>query len=538
MNFFKTKIRQFAHEDDGAFALIFAVISIVLIATGGSAVDFVSIQQNRSTAQISMDAAVLALQPEIYTKSPSQIKTLAEAMLLESINNSDITILLRTPVVDTEAGTLLLTADISRPTVFVKLVGVDRMRATIISEATRAKNLLEVAMVLDNSGSMRGSRIANLQSAANLAVDILSGGDNRPDKVFIGLVPFNQYVNLGNGGRNSKGIDVRGRSSISWDNFDDDHDPATGHNPNQSSDRLDRLALYDELTNDEWKGCVEARPHDSSKPIAERLDVNDEIPVNRDGDTLFVPVFEPDLPDWEDRWGNYDGQRGYLRDYQTSCSWNNGHSDRVRQERVCKYTNRSVSFGRSSENGDGPNAGCGDAEVLPLTNRMTRVKNAINAMVADGGTNIHMGTIWGWRVLSPTKPYTQGAEYDAGSSKVMIIMTDGQNYASQSNTLNGAYYYSAYGWPYNERLGRVGWSNSQMITEMDNRTKMSCTNAKAAGIEVYTIGLGISSGSTNGRMLTDCATSSSHDFFPSSPSDLNATFKKIADQLSDLRISR
>lgn len=539
MNSFVSKLKQLLRNEDGGFAIIFGVLAIVLISAAGSSVDFVALQQARRTTQIALDAAVLALQPEIFSKSSGWIKGRAQRMVDQSIETGGITITVGTPDISRDDGRLRLTANISRETFFVKLLGINTLDAKIVSEATRAKNLLEVVMVLDNSGSMNSyGRMTALKASANLAVNIISGGESRPDKVFIGLVPFTQYVNIGNKHRNQKGVDIHGMSPLSWDNFDDDANPSTGHNTANPSDRLNRLAVYASIPNEEWKGCVEARPHNTALPESDRLDVNDTEPVyGLDpsgkygyGETLFVPVFEPDMPD------PYYGRRGgYLYDYRGGCPWVN--NERARQERDCKYNGQRVNYA-GGLNGDGPNAGCGDAEVLPLTNRMSDVTSSINAMVADGGTNIHMGAVWGWRVLSPTAPFTEGVPYGGGASKVMILMTDGQNYSSQWGSFNGAYYYSAYGWPYNKRLGDVGWSNSAMQNEMDRRTVMACNNAKDAGIAIYTIGLSIDANSDNGRMLSDCSSGSAYDFFPANASDLESTFRAIADQLQDLRLSQ
>ncbi|MGJ8529551.1 hypothetical protein [Maritalea sp.] len=537
MSFILSRLKQFGRNESGAFVVIFAIMSVVLIATGGSAVDFVTIQQNRKAAQVSLDATVLALHPEIFKKSSGWIQSRAQDLVVEGVGNSEITVNVDKITVDKDEGRLYLSATIKRPTLFVRLIGINEMTARLESEATRAKNRLEVAMVLDNSGSMGGSRIAGLKTAAKLAVDILSGGESKPDKVFIGIVPFTQYVNIGSKKRKAKGVDINGQSPLSWDNFDDDDNQYTGHDTSNSSDRLNRLSIYASIPNADWEGCVEARSHNSSKAEADRLDVNDVEPVYGTspgysyGETLFVPVFQPDYPDV-----NYWQPLDYLNDWKNngSCAWDWNLSQRELQERVCKYAGRYV------DRGDGPNAGCGDVEVLPLTNKMSKVKARINSMVADGGTNIHQGAIWGWRLLSPTKPFTEGVAYDEGASKVMIVMTDGANFASQANNLNGSSYYSAYGWPYNGRLGGMGWWNSQVISEMDKRTKLACKHAKAKDveIEIFTIGLGISKNSSNGKMLSDCSSGNGHDFFPSNVTELKKTFEKIADQLSDLRISK
>ena len=79
--------------------------------------------------------------------------------------------------------------------------------------------------------------------------------------------------------------------------------------------------------------------------------------------------------------------------------------------------------------------------IMPLTHDTDAIKRHISTMRANGATNIHMGTIWGLRLLSPQAPYTQGRGYDDKENiKALIIMTDG------NNTYYTIHYYHAYGW--------------------------------------------------------------------------------------------
>jgi len=198
---------------------------------------------------------------------------------------------------------------------------------------------------------------------------------------------------------------------------------------------------------------------------------------------------------------------------------------------LCKYT------GSVNTSAWGPNLDCPDTAILPLTNTKQSVLDAINAMVANGGTNIHMGAAWGFRALSPSEPFTEGRAYDVATAKVMIIMTDGENTSYSSSNMNGAYYYTAYGYPYNGRLGAVGWSSTQLRTEMDVRTVEACTNAKAQDITIYTIGLNPPNTATQ-TMLQNCASSIANAYFPAVPSELDSVFAEIANQLSALRLSQ
>lgn len=636
------------------FGVVFALMAIILIALGGATVDYVGLEQVRNRSQIALDAAALALQPESQLPGANMatIQQKAQNLVNDRVGGSGI-VTLNTPVVNVTNGTLYLSASMTTPTIFVALVGVKEMKATIQSEATRKKLALEIAFVLDNSGSMANTgagtgglkqRMQFLKDAATCATNILfykdvttpllspdtcvpASGAARLENVRIGVVPFTMFVNVGASNLNASWID-KGSSLTANDNFDDGRSPPGN---------INRASLFT-ATGQTWKGCVEARPHTKTGTRSEEyLDTDDTVPVA--GNTLFVPMFAPDVLDglqgndytidkpavcdrpaqgntrcdftelrtrtysWSS-WGDvsisaslasgpvnftnntfYNG--AYYGALPSSCSCRNptyltawagsttvqtrtgfcnsfipeGLTNRQLQERVCKYygTLSTVSDTR------GPNADCGAAVITPLTNTPKTVTDAISAMVALGGTNIHEGAAWGFRVLSPGAPFTEGGPYNQATSKTMILMTDGENttynlsnYCSAGmRNMNGSCYNSAYGFPYNskntdnssssggniERLGSMGANNATLVSEMNNRTIQTCTNAKAAGITVYTIGLATSQADQSSQavvedMLTQCASTPENAFFPQDPSDLKDVFQKIANELTALRLSQ
>ncbi len=554
MSYISNIFRRFRSDENGVFAVIFAMLAVVLVAMSGAVVDFVSVQNARSETQLALDSAALALQPKIYTKSEAQLRVLADALVKERLANSNAVVNVDSAKVVTADGTLLLRAKITVPMAFVSLVGINSLDAILTSQATRKQLFVEVMMVLDNSGSMAWySRMNNLKTAAANATEILFGGAASQPNVFIGVVPFTSFVNIGSSRSNSSWLDTAGRSSIASDNFDNDNNAATPFNG-----PVNRLALYNQLTNVAWKGCVVARPH-TVTGTGKHLDTDDTTPTPTNPDTLFVPSFAPDAPDSWPGWlndylpdGGNAGSSGNNAfsmggghnndDDEENNSGNNAGSNstcgntgnlsaRERQERLCKYQ------GSISNYSYGPNMDCPSTALLPLTNTKQTVLNTINSMVAGGATNIHMGAVWGFRALSPSAPFTEGRPYDQATAKVIILMTDGANTMYANNNMNGAYYYSAYGFPYNRRIGAPGWSSSQLVTEMNVRTVEACSNAKAAGITVYTIGLDPPN-STTRTMLENCATSNETAYFPAQPSELNSVFTAIANQLSALRLSQ
>src|SRR5262249_2652654 len=154
-----------------------------------------------------------------------------------------------------------------------------------------------------------------------------------------------------------------------------------------------------------------------------------------------------------------------------------------------------VYAGKTPAAGVGPNYNCAASPILPLTNVKSSVTSAISAMAAGGNTVIPEGIAWGWRVLSPGAPFTEGAAYsDSGTIKFLILLTDGENNVGGASNHHDASSYSAFGFAASGHLGNVNGTETRTV--LDAKTAAVCTNVKAQGIYVYTIALQITDGAT------------------------------------------
>lgn len=70
------------------------------------------------------------------------------------------------------------------------------MTVVAASQVTRTASGLELVMALDNTGSMSGTKLTALKSAAHHWC-ILYGSKTTVPDLWIGLVPFSQTVNIG-----------------------------------------------------------------------------------------------------------------------------------------------------------------------------------------------------------------------------------------------------------------------------------------------------------------------------------------------------
>ena len=155
------------------------------------------------------------------------------------------------------------------------------------------------------------------------------------------------------------------------------------------------------------------------------------------------------------------------------------------------------------------------ASLVRLTNNAATVKAQIAALTASDETYIAPGVLWAWRTLSPNLPFSDGAAYGAGTKKIMILMTDGANTHSPN-------------YPDHEATN---------VADANDITKKTCLNAKALGIVIYTIAFQVSDATIKG-ILQNCASAPVNYYDATSNAAMLAAFKEIANNLTQLRVSK
>ena len=224
----------------------------------------------------------------------------------------------------------------------------------------------------------------------------------------------------------------------------------------------------------------------------------------------------------------------------------NDHTERTHQISTCvterigpqAYTDaapNTAPVGRAYLGSGNP---CLPDQILPLSSDKTELHARINALDAAGSTAGQIGVAWGWYMIAPNFGYlwpieSQPKEYGEihlGQEvmKVVIIMTDGDfNTIYNSGVIaknSGSGSGSA-----SEKIN-LNATNGGAFTQ----AQTLCTNMKAEGVIVYTVGLSIPSAA---GFLTDCATSPQHVYLPQNGTQLKDAFRDIAVQVSNLRIS-
>ena len=195
---------------------------------------------------------------------------------------------------------------------------------------------------------------------------------------------------------------------------------------------------------------------------------------------------------------------------------------------------------------------------MPLTSNETTVQAAVSAMRhwQGGGTNQAEGLAWGWRVLSPTAPFTEGAAYGPDVRKVIVLMSDGENtnvgtdavmatdysaynhmgfwrdYAS-GNALTQLLFGILHGVLPPGILRRDIDSSNEYVDYVDDRQSALCTAIKNAGIEIYVVRFR----NGNEDLMRNCASSDEHFFNADNAAELSQAFDAIGTGIGSLRLT-
>jgi Flp pilus assembly protein TadG len=616
-------LKYFLHDQSGNYGIIFGLVMFPVIGSVALAVDYSGFSRQKNYVQTSLDAAALASSKEYASgafaaNTPAQEQANLDAYAHDFFQSN------LSAVIPPENVTLAanfttapklgpdglwfdekavsLTATLKYDMAIAPVIGFDTLTSRITSEVAMGNLTVEIALVVDNSGSMASnSKIARLKDTSKTMVDKIfaaASTSNKPDPISFSIVPFAASVNIGAANASQSWMDINGWAPIHNENLDWTTYIKPANSTLEVIDKGTHKIAREKIGTGAWKwktrqdvysmlgttwdGCVEMRPwpHNTRDTVqlVNGLTYDQAAAGNGDGlDALFVPMFAPSEPmsqyttsttksgktSWTLTNDSFNYANDYTYDYRkadnvifASTSADRTSNQNVRQNWIWRYQNSYTSMTSTRD----PNVSCTTTPITPLTTNKTTIKSAIDALVANGNTNIQEGVAWGWRTLSAAQPFTGGrARTDIDNRKYIIVLTDGENTYSTSSTPNQTTY-GAWGYGKQGRLN-AGLTNADLPAlyrnvslnsaemKMNAHTLQTCDNAKAQGITIFSIAFDVSDGSSSKALLNACGGSGKQQdgsnifsagtfYYDVSASALNVAMDDIAAQISEMRIKR
>lgn len=201
---FLTKtLKKYKKDTSGNVALMFSAAVFAVLIGVGVAVDTSMAAKTKLSLQNTADAAVLAAAKSGET-DPAKLKRVAEDYINANYASDQG---VSTSLSVTPNGRVRVNVATQYDTQIVGIIGRPSVDLSVESEAPLlSSEPVNIALVLDVTGSMRGAKLASLKTAANNLITTLEGYDS--DSFKVSVVPFSQYVNVGVSRRNASWLDV------------------------------------------------------------------------------------------------------------------------------------------------------------------------------------------------------------------------------------------------------------------------------------------------------------------------------------------
>jgi Flp pilus assembly protein TadG len=633
---------SFTRARGGNVAMMWALMGAVLVGLTGITVDFTRAQMIRTQMQNAVDGA--ALVAERSSNLSIEQRTAAARAYFDAEMGDMAANITSFEVVERDDGGHEVDVSMPMPVSLARIVNDDDWNLHVDAVAQMAASPpIEVALVLDNTGSMSADMPALRSAASDLVADLL---EIDGDTVRVALVPFVAQVNIGNDASHLAWMDTTGVAPMNGEILEDRMIGYVARNTTTSSaaytgsscdqlstrpyfnntstatnegytgpysviwqrgvglgqtgycfaftptDGINYFTLFDLISNVDWGGCVEARPPP--------YDITDAAPVIGTPATLFVPFF------WLDTGGtagqastntssaaNYqNNNNSYIADtpgdlrtarasnvnasgsasntniittFRMTSGQGSATAPTAQEQRearffnVFKYNGGSASVDTTGPDTRTPNRGC-PTPIVPLTSNESLLQANVAAMQhwMGGGTNQAEGLAWGWRVLSPTAPFTEGEAFNAARDnvrKVIVLMSDGENTNVGTDAVMdsdfSAYNYLGFwtdlaaGSSLTQLLFGVlhgilpnQWdrdidSRNEFVSYVNQRQDALCDAIKAEDIEIYVVRFRDGDAS----LMESCATDSAHYFEADNAAQLAAAFAAIGSGIGQLRLT-
>ena len=228
----KRSTRSLLRDRSGNVAMMWGLMGTVLIGLIGITVDFTRAQSIRNTMQNAADGAALVAE---RSSNLSMSARTAAARAFFDAEVGDMIANVNFNVVQMPDGGHRVDVSAPMPVSLASLVNDDDWMLRVAAEAqASASPPIEVALVLDNTGSMAADMDALRSAASDLADDLLSIDG---DSVRVALVPFVAQVNIGNQQSHMAWMDHGRHRAVQWRTARRPHDriPDEQHDRHQQT---------------------------------------------------------------------------------------------------------------------------------------------------------------------------------------------------------------------------------------------------------------------------------------------------------------
>ncbi|WP_175525484.1 pilus assembly protein [Bosea sp. OK403] len=234
---------RFAQDRSGNVMLLFGLAMIPVLGLAGAAVDYSRATTMRTMLNAAIDSAALMAARDAAKLSDAQLRERVDGWIRASLHGDAANgFSSATVTIDRTGRTINISAKASLTASLTQLIGQNAIQVSSSSQSSWGTNTIELALVLDNTGSMAESgKIEALKTASLDLLKIMKDATSETDQIRISIVPFSTRVILDTSNKDA-----------TWLRWDQTQESCSGWGWSYS-------CTTTKINKTSWQGCVADR---------------------------------------------------------------------------------------------------------------------------------------------------------------------------------------------------------------------------------------------------------------------------------------
>ncbi|CAN7571271.1 pilus assembly protein [Bosea sp. LjRoot9] len=233
----------FAKDRSGNVMMLFGFAMIPVLGLVGAAVDYSRATTMRTMLNAAIDSAALMAARDAAKLTDAQLRDRINGWIRANLHGDAANGFSgATVTIDRTARTINISATASLTASLTQLISQNAIQTSSSSQSSWGTNTIELALVLDNTGSMASSgKIEALRTASLDLLKIMKDATAETDQIRISIVPFSTRVILDTSNKNA-----------TWLRWDQTQESCSGWGWSYS-------CTTTKITKMSWQGCVADR---------------------------------------------------------------------------------------------------------------------------------------------------------------------------------------------------------------------------------------------------------------------------------------
>ncbi|HEV7256845.1 MAG TPA: VWA domain-containing protein [Bosea sp. (in: a-proteobacteria)] len=276
------RLRALRSDERGNVLITFGFAMVPVIGLTGASIDYSRAATARQVLNAALDSAALMAARDAAKLSDTEVRSRITKWITANLHGDSAKgFTSANTVIDRTARTIAIEAQLDIDTSLTRLIGQASMTIKSKSQSTWGTNTIELALALDNTGSMDSSgKMTALKTAATNLIDIMKDATTETDQIKVSVVPFATQVKISTGFKDE-----------AWLRFDQTKTTCTTSKGKQT-------CTTTPITKSTWTGCVSDRdqPNDV-KDNESILAYSTLYPADFCAQSTLAPI-QPLTADW------------------------------------------------------------------------------------------------------------------------------------------------------------------------------------------------------------------------------------------------